>query len=891
MPGPARRRMGAQRGTPDVHRLLRPRFADLGVAVGAPRATRRPRRARGRGGHPGDRGRSVARRGARQDDPRDAARPAVGPRAQPARPLLRVPDDPGDVRPRAQRALALDGRHLASCGRTGTPPCVGSRGPSGTATSTATASSSTGRARRSGFATRRGRTRTRRSATSMGASSRSRSRPSRSRRSTPSRWSGWPRCMVALGEDDRAEGFLSRADDLRRRWHDAYWMPDERYYALALDGEKRQVRSIASNPGHALGAGIVPPEHARDVADRLLSDELFSGWGVRTLSTRHPSYDPFAYHLGAVWPVEQATFALGMKRYGLDDHVERLAGAMLDAAFACPAGRLPEALSGHDRGTLARPVIYPDANDPQAWSSSAVVQLVQIMLGIYPFAPLGLVALVRPRLPAWLPELTLADLRVGRARLTLRFRRAPDGSAHHEIVERRGRVVVVPVGPAAGRPDGSRTGRAGQARAPRARAGASPTGRADRDRAAIRLTRLGAQPDVRPVPTRNGDIVPACRPRGPPLPSPGDAGVSSAPEPRLNGGDVVSLFERVAAARGLPDASAGRVAPATGTPGSGACPRRDGCRCLDPGGAAGPDADPIGPDPAATRLDPRGGAPGPRPAAPGRGHRLRHDAPRPEARRGHPQRARGDARPPGARAGDQPDPRRAQAHPRRGLRRDHGPGPDRAAPRRRDDHRGHGQRASAGLHRARRQARADQRALPERGARPPHHRPDHRAARTAHRRVEPAGRCPPRRRLAGERDHQAALAHRTGHHRPEVRGQALHDRRPHLASVPRPRRCSTSCGSASRRGSTSSSRAARGQARRRRSTSSPPSCPTRSGSSRSRTPPSSSSSSGTSSRSRRARRTSRDAARSRSATCSATRSTCAPTGSSSASVAPVRRST
>jgi glycogen debranching enzyme len=253
--------------------------------------------------------------------------------------------------------------------------------------------------------------------------------------------------MVALGEGDRGEGFLRRADDLRRRWHDAYWMPEERYYALALDGKKRQVRSIASNPGHALGAGIVPPEHARDVADRLLSDELFSGWGVRTLSKHHPSYDPFAYHLGAVWPVEQATFALGMKRYGLDDHVERLAGAMLDAAFSCPAGRLPEALSGHDRGTLARPVIYPDANDPQAWSSSAVVQLVQIMLGIYPFAPLGLVALVRPRLPAWLPELTLSDLRVGRARLTIRFRRAPDGSAHHEIVERRGRVVVVPVGP------------------------------------------------------------------------------------------------------------------------------------------------------------------------------------------------------------------------------------------------------------------------------------------------------------------------------------------------------------------------------------------------------------------------------------------------------------
>jgi glycogen debranching enzyme len=253
--------------------------------------------------------------------------------------------------------------------------------------------------------------------------------------------------LVALGEDEVAEGFLRRADDLRTRWHDAFWMPEERYYALALDGGGRQVRSIASNAGHALGAGIVPVAHARDVADRLLSEELFSGWGVRTLSRRHPSYDPFAYHLGAVWPVEQATFALGMKRYGLDEHVERLVGAVLDAAYGSPDGRLPEALSGHDRDTLGRPIPYPDANDPQAWSSSAVIQLVQIMLGIYPFAPLGVLALVRPRLPEWLPELTLTDLRVGHARLSIRFRRRADGSAGHEVLERRGRVIVVDMGP------------------------------------------------------------------------------------------------------------------------------------------------------------------------------------------------------------------------------------------------------------------------------------------------------------------------------------------------------------------------------------------------------------------------------------------------------------
>jgi len=116
---------------------------------------------------------------------------------------------------------------------------------------------------------------------------------------------------------------LARAGDLRLRWHEAFWLPDEGFYAMALDPGKRQVASIGSNAGHALAAGIVPVELATRVADRLLAPDLFSGWGVRTLSTDHPSYNPFAYHLGTVWPVEQATFALGFRRYGLDDHLER----------------------------------------------------------------------------------------------------------------------------------------------------------------------------------------------------------------------------------------------------------------------------------------------------------------------------------------------------------------------------------------------------------------------------------------------------------------------------------------------------------------------------------------------------------------------------------------
>ena len=261
--------------------------------------------------------------------------------------------------------------------------------------------------------------------------------------------------MVALDEPDRAGEYLDRAADLRRRWHDAFWMPRESFYALALDRDGRQVASIASNPGHALGSGIVPPEFARLVADRLLSRELFNGWGVRTLADDHASYNPLGYHLGTVWPVENATFALGFKRYGLDDHLDRLVDAQLEAAFASPEHRLPEATTGHPREPKIPPFPYPGACVPQAWSASAVIQLVQVMLGMYPFAPLNTLALVRPRLPAWLPELTLRNLRIGRATVDLRFARKDDGSASPKVLRKDGTLHIVPAGPpsdASGRP-------------------------------------------------------------------------------------------------------------------------------------------------------------------------------------------------------------------------------------------------------------------------------------------------------------------------------------------------------------------------------------------------------------------------------------------------------
>jgi glycogen debranching enzyme len=263
--------------------------------------------------------------------------------------------------------------------------------------------------------------------------------------------------LLVLGDEERSREFLERSRRLRTAWHQAFWMDDERFYAMALDPAKRAVRSIGSNAGHALAAGLVPVECARQVADRLMAPDLFSGWGVRTLSSDHPSYNPLAYHLGTVWPVENATFALGFKRYGLETHVERLVTAMFDASSRFRYSRLPEALGGHSRADAPIPTVYPMSNSPQAWSASATIQMAQAILGIYPFAPAHVLALVRPRLPRWLKTVVVRNIRVGDGCVSIRYARARDGSTTSDVLHKTGRLHVVELAPPQGTDASDRT--------------------------------------------------------------------------------------------------------------------------------------------------------------------------------------------------------------------------------------------------------------------------------------------------------------------------------------------------------------------------------------------------------------------------------------------------
>ncbi|HYU34231.1 MAG TPA: glycogen debranching N-terminal domain-containing protein [Thermoanaerobaculia bacterium] len=245
-----------------------------------------------------------------------------------------------------------------------------------------------------------------------------------------------------LGQRADAKAWWQSARELKERFNRDWWMEDEKFIAMALDRDKRLVRSIGSNAGHCLTSGILSDEHIPRVAGRLFAPDMYSGWGIRTLSTEHPSYNPVSYHLGSVWLVENATIALGLRRYGFDAPAVELARSFFDLACLYPDYRVPECVGGYGRWERSSPGAYPRANAPQTWNASAFPLLLHTLLGLQPVAPLKLLV-VDPALPSWLPEVVLRGLRLGRASFTLRCWRDEQGSSHAEIVEKKGKVRLL----------------------------------------------------------------------------------------------------------------------------------------------------------------------------------------------------------------------------------------------------------------------------------------------------------------------------------------------------------------------------------------------------------------------------------------------------------------
>jgi glycogen debranching enzyme len=244
------------------------------------------------------------------------------------------------------------------------------------------------------------------------------------------------------GETALAERLDAAADALRERFDSAFWLEDQGFYAMALDGRKRPVASIGSNAGHALWSGIVPAARASRVAARILEPDMFSGWGVRTYAAGQPGYNPVGYHTGSIWPHDNALIAAGLKAVGAADGANLIAGRLIEAAQSFPDLRLPELFCGFARDEVGAPVAYPVACSPQAWAAAAPFSFIRTMLGLRADASARRLELMRPTLPEWLTKLTITGLPIGDDSVDLLVHRWR-GRSSAELLGRRGSIEVV----------------------------------------------------------------------------------------------------------------------------------------------------------------------------------------------------------------------------------------------------------------------------------------------------------------------------------------------------------------------------------------------------------------------------------------------------------------
>jgi glycogen debranching enzyme len=246
----------------------------------------------------------------------------------------------------------------------------------------------------------------------------------------------------AWGDTARAQRLRVEAAEMRERMLRAYWVDEDGTLAFALDGRKRVIRTATSNPGHCLWTGVVDAERGQRVADRLMRPDLWSGFGVRTLSSEHPAFDPFSYQRGSVWPHDSMLAAAGMRRYGRIGDFWAIVDGLLDAVTSFERCQMPELFAGLQRHEEDVPLPYDQANVPQAWAAGTMFHAVRLLLGFEPDVPAGRVY-VDPALPPWCPELTLDNVRVGGERLSIHARRHADGRSTAEVTARSGHLEVV----------------------------------------------------------------------------------------------------------------------------------------------------------------------------------------------------------------------------------------------------------------------------------------------------------------------------------------------------------------------------------------------------------------------------------------------------------------
>src|SRR5690348_7819440 len=226
-----------------------------------------------------------------------------------------------------------------------------------------------------------------------------------------------------VGENDTAQKLEQQAEALKQRFNERFWVGDTNFYAFAIQRGGRVSQAIASNPGHTLFTRIADDDKAKTVADRLLRDDMFCGWGIRTLSANEVAYNPLDYQVGSVWPHDNALIALGMRRWGFTQHMEQVFTGIFQAATQFTHFRLPEVFDGFSQRQYMRPVEYPVACSPQAWAAGALPMLLTASLGLEPHALTHELHIHRPHLPDWLSQVSISSLKVGDATVDLRYQR------------------------------------------------------------------------------------------------------------------------------------------------------------------------------------------------------------------------------------------------------------------------------------------------------------------------------------------------------------------------------------------------------------------------------------------------------------------------------------
>lgn len=248
----------------------------------------------------------------------------------------------------------------------------------------------------------------------------------------------------ALGKEKLSNDLQAQAEKLRHRFEDVFWCEDLSLYALALDGDKRPCRVRASNAGHCLFTGIASSERAALVARSLLDEDLFSGWGVRTLSTREVRYNAMSYHNGSVWPHDNAIIASGFARYGNKEGAVRILTGMLDATLFLDLHRLPELFCGFHRRPGEGPTLYPVACAPQSWAAASVFLLLDACLGVQIQNDPPTVVFRRADLPESLPTIQIKNLRAGDGSVDIVLERAVH-SVGVTVLRRLGKIDIVSI--------------------------------------------------------------------------------------------------------------------------------------------------------------------------------------------------------------------------------------------------------------------------------------------------------------------------------------------------------------------------------------------------------------------------------------------------------------